>query len=124
MAAIWVMPMVLAHVGRRDYPDVTPEGRHVVLLSVWNAVWVSVFFLFGWLITLPLWLIPPLGLVLSLFWWSFAFSRMMRVDALVDHASPLERKVLWIGLCGVEFISTGMGFFTRLFWFGFFSLWF
>jgi len=95
VAAIWVMPLVLAHVGRRDYPDVTPKGRHAVVLSVWNAIWVSVIFLFGWLITLPLWLIPPLGLVLSLFWWSFAFSRMMRVDALVDHASPVERKVLW-----------------------------
>jgi len=94
-AAIWVMPIVLAHVGRRDYPDVTPKGRHATALSVWNAVWVSVLFLLGWLITLPLWLIPPLGLVLSLFWWSFAFSRMMRVDALVDHASPVERKVLW-----------------------------
>lgn len=95
VAAIWVMPMVLGHVGRRNYPDVTPEGRHAVVLSVWNAIWVSVLFLLGWLITLPLWLIPPLGLVMSLFWWSFAFSRMMRVDALVDHASPLERKVLW-----------------------------
>lgn len=95
VAAVWVMPLVLAHVGKRDYPDVTPKGRHAVVLSVWNAIWVSVLFVLGWLITLPLWLIPPLGLVLSLFWWSFAFSRMMRVDALVDHASPVERKVLW-----------------------------
>lgn len=95
VAAIWVMPIVLAHVGRRDYPDVLPQGRHATALSVWNVLWVSVLFLLGWLITLPLWLIPPLGLVLSLFWWSFAFSRMMRVDAIVDHASPIERKVLW-----------------------------
>lgn len=94
VAAIWIMPLVLAHVGRRDYPDVTPKGRHAVVLSVWNVMWVSVLFLLGWLITLPLWLIPPLGLVLSLFWWSFAFSRMMRVDALVDHASPTERRAL------------------------------
>jgi len=95
VAAVWVMPLVLAHVGKRDYPDVIPKGEHAVILSVWNAIWVSVLFVGGWLITLPLWLIPPLGLVLSLFWWSFAFSRMMRVDALVDHASPVERKVLW-----------------------------
>lgn len=95
VAAIWVMPLVLAHVGQRDYPDVAARGRHGVWISVWNALWVSVVFILGWLVTLPLWLIPPLGLVLSLFWWSFAFSRMMRVDALVDHASPAERKWLW-----------------------------
>jgi len=94
VAAIWVMPLVLAHVGQRNYPDVAEQGRHGVVISVWNAAWVSVVFVLGWLITLPLWLIPPLGLVLSLFWWSFAFSRMMRIEALVDHASPIERKRL------------------------------
>lgn len=95
VAAIWVMPLVLAHLGQRDYPDVTAQGRHGVFISVWNALWVSLVFLLGWLLTLPLWLVPPLGLVLSVFWWSFAFSRMMRVDALVDYASPSERKILW-----------------------------
>lgn len=95
VAAVWIMPIVLAHVGRRDYPDVVPKGRHAFVLSVWNAVWVSVVFMLGWLLTLPLWLIPPLGMILSIFWWTFAFSRMMRVDALADHASPIERKLLW-----------------------------
>jgi len=32
--------------------------------------------------------------VLSIFWWAFAFSRMMRVDAIVEHASPQERRLL------------------------------
>jgi len=95
VTAIWIMPLVLAHVGKRDYPDVQARGKHATVISVWNAVWVSALFVVGWLITLPLWLIPPLGLVLTLFWWTFAFNRMMRVDAVVDHASPQERRVLW-----------------------------
>lgn len=95
VAAVWVMPLVLAHVGKRDYPDVDARGKHATAISVWNAIWVSVLFVLGWVITLPLWLIPPLGLVLTLFWWTFAFNRMMRVDAVVDHASPQERRVLW-----------------------------
>lgn len=94
VAAVWVMPLVLSHVGRRDYPDVAPLGKHATVISVWNALWVSVLFILGWLITLPLWLVPPLGFVLSIFWWSFAFSRMMRVDALVDHATPDERRFI------------------------------
>lgn len=95
VAAIWVMPMVLAHVGRRDYPDVQARGRHATVVSVWNAIWVSAIFVVGWVITLPLWLIPPLGFLLSIFWWTFAFTRMMRVDALVDHATIEERRTLW-----------------------------
>ena len=48
----------------------------------------------GWLLTLPLWLVPPMALILPVFWWAFAFSRMMRVDAIVEHASPAERRLL------------------------------
>lgn len=95
VAAIWVMPLVLAHVGNRDYPDIEARGKHASVISLWNAIWVSVLFVLGWVITLPLWLIPPLGLILTLFWWTFAFNRMMRVDAVVDYASPDERQVLW-----------------------------
>lgn len=95
VAAIWVMPMVLSHVGRRDYPDVEPRGQHATVVSIWNAIWVSAIFVVGWLITLPLWLIAPFGFLLSIFWWTFAFTRMMRVDALVDHASIDERRTLW-----------------------------
>lgn len=94
VAAVWIMPLVLAHLSRNNYPDVQPRGRHAFVISVWNAVWVSVVFMTGWLITLPLWLIPPLGMILSVFWWTFAFSRMMRIDAIADHASSEERKSL------------------------------
>jgi len=95
VAAVWVMPLVLSHVGRRNYPDVDARGRHATAISVWNAIWVTVLFVAGWLITMPLWLFPPLGLVVSLLLWTFAFNRMMRVDAVVDHASPQERQILW-----------------------------
>jgi hypothetical protein len=95
VAAIWVMPLVLSHVGKRDYPDVQARGRHATVISIWNAAWVTALFVAGWLITLPLWLLPPLGLIVSLLLWTFAFNRMMRVDAVVDYASPEERKVLW-----------------------------
>jgi hypothetical protein len=95
VAAVWVMPLVLAHVGHRDYPDVQAKGHNATVVSVSNAVWVSLVFVVGWLMTLPLWLIPPLGLVLSVFWWTFAFTRLMRVDSLVEHATLEERRLLW-----------------------------
>lgn len=92
VAAVFIMPMVLRHVGVRDYPALERMGRNATLISVWNAVWVMTVFALGWVFTLPLWLLPPLGVVLSIFWWTFAFSRLMRIDAIVEHASPAERE--------------------------------
>jgi len=94
IAALCVMPMVIGHLEHRDYAGLGRQGRHALAAGLWNAAWVSAAFAAGWLLTLPLWLIPPMALLLSVFWWAFAFSRMMRVDALVEHASPAERRVL------------------------------
>jgi len=94
IAAVCVMPIVLGHVERRDYAGLARHGRNSLAVGLWNAVWVSAVFAAGWLLTLPLWLVPPMAVLLSVFWWAFAFSRMMRVDAIVEHASPAERRIL------------------------------
>jgi len=95
VAAVVVMPLVLRHVGERDYPDVGRRGGNGFIGGLWNAIWVTTLFVVGWLVTLPLWLFPPLAVILPLFWWSFAFSRMLRVDALAEHATPAERDLLY-----------------------------
>lgn len=94
VAAVCVMPMVLTHLSQRNYPDVTMKGQNSFAVSLWNAIWVSLLFAVGWFLTLPFWLVPPLGFVVSIFWWTFAFSRMMRIDAIVEHATAEERRVL------------------------------
>lgn len=95
IAAIFVMPVALRHIERRDYPGLKRQGQHAYAVGAWNAVVVGAIFVFGWLVTIPLWLFPPLALVLPVFWWAFAFTRIMRVDALVEHASVSERRFLW-----------------------------
>lgn len=95
IAAIFVMPVVLRHIERREYKDVRRRGQHAVAVGAWNAILVGTVFVFGWLITMPLWIFPPFALILPVFWWAFAFSRMMRVDALVEHANGPERRLLW-----------------------------
>ncbi|MFA5665326.1 EI24 domain-containing protein [Castellaniella sp.] len=95
IAAIFVMPIVLRHLERHNYPGLKRQGRHVTVLGTWNAIWVGTLFCLGWLLTMPLWLLPPFALVLPVFWWAFAVNRMLRVDALIEHASPPERRLLW-----------------------------
>lgn len=94
IAAVFITPMVMSHLEKTRYPGLQRKGRHGWALSLWNACWVGTVFCAGWVVTLPLWLLPPAGMVLSIFWWTFAFTRLMRVDVLAEHASPDERRLL------------------------------
>lgn len=95
IAAIFVMPLVLRHLEKRDYQGLKRQGQYSSAVGLWNAVWVGGLFSVGWLVTMPLWLIPPLPVVLPILWWAFAFTRMLRVDAIIEHASVQERRLLW-----------------------------
>lgn len=95
IAAVFVMPIVLRHIGTRNYSDVMRQGKHATAVGAWNALWVGLIFVVGWVLTMPLWLIPPLAVLLPIFWWAYAFNRMLRVDALVEHATGPERRLLW-----------------------------
>jgi hypothetical protein len=95
IAAIFVMPIVLSHLDHREYKGLARRGEYSGVVGAWNAAWVGGLFVLGWALTMPLWLIPPLAIVLPVFWWAFAFTRMLRVDAIVEHASAQERRIIW-----------------------------
>ena len=89
-----VMPVVTRHLGNRSYPDVLRRGSWSVAASVWNALSSVAIFIVGYLLTTPLWLIPPLALVVPWLWWSWLTARVMRFDSLVEHADQFERRAL------------------------------
>ena len=89
------MPTVVAHVSQRDYPNLARKRGGSIAGSGLNALWVSIVFIVGFVLTIPLWLFAPLALLLPLLWWGWATSRMLRYDALVEHASAQERETLF-----------------------------
>ena len=91
LIAVFAMPLVIRHLANGPYRDVAREGSMAVGPSVWNAVSSTLLFVVGYLVSLPLWLIPPLALVVPWLWWSWLTARVMRFDALVEHASTGER---------------------------------
>ena len=95
IAAVFIMPIVLGHLDKHQYQGLRRNGQNATVLSAWNAVWVGGLFVIGWLLTMPLWLFPPFAVLLPIFWWSFAITRMLRVDAVVEHANIDERRYLW-----------------------------
>lgn len=92
--AVFAMPMVTRHLGNRHYQDVTRRGSWSVAASIWNALSATLLFIIGYLATLPLWFIPPLGLIVPWLWWGWLTARLMRFDSLVEHADTQERREL------------------------------
>jgi hypothetical protein len=93
LVGVLAMPVVLRHLGPR-YPDVRREGSGSVGASIWNAVSSIVLFVAGYLLTMPLWLVPPLAFIVPWLWWSWLTARTMRFDSLVEHADPVERRAM------------------------------
>lgn len=96
LVAMFALPRMMAIIAARDYPDVSRQGSASAALwgSLANTVAAGLVFVAGWLLTLPLLLIPGGLLVLPLFWAAWLNQRAFRFDALAEHAQPGERKAL------------------------------
>lgn len=123
--ALYAMPALIRHVAERNYPDVARmpagSGLGTFLVSVSNSLWVTLVFIAGWLLTMPFWLIAPLALLLPVLWLTWLTARILRVDSLLEHASPAEREVL-IARHGRSYYALGivvtlMNFIPPLFFF-------
>lgn len=94
LAAIFILPLLLNLLAASDYPELARMGRDSVTASTWNSISAALLFIVGWLVTLPLWLVPGLGLVLPLFWMAWLNRRTFAYDALAVHATDAEWRAL------------------------------
>ena len=94
LSAIIILPLLLGHLSETDYPDLSRMGSDSVVAGAWNSTWSAVLFIVGWLLTLPLWMIPGLGLILPFFWMAWLNRRTFTFDALAVHATEQEWREL------------------------------
>jgi uncharacterized protein involved in cysteine biosynthesis len=94
LIAVLAMPMVVRYLGASAYPDLERHGSLALAANLWNVVRSIVVFVVGYLLTMPLWLIPPLALIVPWLWWGWLTARLMRFDSLVEHAGAAEREQL------------------------------
>jgi hypothetical protein len=108
LVSVVVLPHLMTIVARRDYPDLVRRGSMEAVFwgSLWNTVTASVIFIAGWLITLPLLLVPGGLLVLPVCWSAWLNQRTFRYDVLAEHATDEERNTL-IARSGSRFYLTG-----------------
>jgi CysZ protein len=96
LVAVFALPRMMTLIAARDYPDVSRQGSASAALwgSLANTLAAGGIFIAGWLVTLPLLLIPGALFVLPLLWAAWLNQRAFRFDALAEHAQPEERDTL------------------------------
>jgi hypothetical protein len=94
LVASLMTPSVVALVSDRRFP--TLEKRHggSFIGSLFGGLWATMLALVLLVLSVPLWLIPPLVLVLPPLIWGWLTYRVMTYDVLSDHASRAERAEL------------------------------
>jgi len=92
--AVLMSPSMLSLVAERRFPRLEKKHGGSFFASVFLSLGTTVVALFALLITIPLWLIPPLVLILPPLIWGWLTYRVMSYDMLAEHASSDERKTL------------------------------
>ena len=90
LAAIVIMPLMLKYLSDTEYRDVAPMGKDSFVAAAGNSVLATVLFIVGWLITIPLWLIPGMSLIIPLLLMGWLNRRTFAYDALSMHATAGE----------------------------------
>ncbi len=94
LVAALMTPSIVALVGERRFPKMDKRHGGSFFGSLFGALWATVVALVVLLLSVPLWLIPPLVLVLPPLIWGWLTYRVMAYDVLADYASRPERQEL------------------------------
>jgi CysZ protein len=95
LAALFIVPLLVNEIGAREYPDVVRRGQDSFVAAAGNSLFAALGFVAGWIGTLPLWLIPGMGLVLPIYWLAWLNRRTFAYDVLAAHATREEWKALF-----------------------------
>ncbi len=89
------MPIVVSHVAARDFPGLARRRGGSFAGSLWNGVAAFLLFAAAALVSLPLWVFPPLWPFLFVALFTLLNTRVFRYDALADHASAGEMREIF-----------------------------
>ena len=118
--AIFMTPAMVALVAERRFPSLERKKGGSLLASVFWSLGSTVLAAIALVLSIPLWLVPPLILILPPLIWGWLTYRVMSYDALVDHASSEERRQIFKehrgSLLGIGIISGYLGAAPSVIW--------
>jgi Etoposide-induced protein 2.4 (EI24) len=118
--AVFMTPAMVSLVVERRFPGLERKKGGSMLTSIFWSLGSTVVAAIALMISIPLWLIPPLILILPPLIWGWLTYRVMSYDALVDHASTDERKQIFkenkMSLLAIGVLSGYLGAAPSLIW--------
>ncbi len=94
VVSAFMAPALTRMVAERRFPALVQKKGSTVLGSIARSVGITLLALVALVLSMPLWLVPPLVLILPPLIWGWLTYRVMSFDALADHASAEERETL------------------------------
>ncbi len=94
LTAIFGMDAMVNTVSGRFFPTLDKRRGGGMIGSTANAFTAVVVYIGFWIVTLPLWLLGPVGAVIPIITAGYLNQRLFRYDALAIHADALELKAV------------------------------
>jgi len=118
--SIFMTPAMVALVAERRFPGLERKKGGSLLASVLWSLGSTLLAAIALVLSIPLWLVPPLILILPPLIWGWLTYRVMSYDALVDHASSEERRQIFKehrgSLLAIGIISGYLGAAPSIIW--------
>lgn len=118
--ALLMTPAMVALVAERRFPLLERKKGGSLLAGALWSLGSTLLAVIALIVSIPLWLIPPLILILPPLIWGWLTYRVMSYDALVEHASAEERRQLLrqhrASLLGIGVLSGYLGTAPSLLW--------
>ncbi|WP_299511749.1 EI24 domain-containing protein [uncultured Limnohabitans sp.] len=113
-------PALTRMVAERRFAQLQRKNGGSLLLSLWWTFVSLVLALGALVLTLPMWLVPPLAMLLPAFIWGWLTYRVMAFDVLAEFASAQERDTLMarhrMSFLGMGVVTGLMGAAPSLVW--------
>jgi len=92
--SVWMAPALVRLVAQRRFPDLIQRHGASWWSSLAWALGSSFLALVAIVVTAPMWIVPPLVLIVPPLIWGWLTARVMSFDALAAHADSTERQAV------------------------------
>lgn len=102
--SIFAMDAMVDHVAKHHYPELARRHGGSTAGSIGNGVIALIGLVLLFVVTLPLLLIPPLWALVPVAVMGWVNQKILRYDAIADHASPAEMKEVFSAQRGTLYL--------------------
>ncbi|MBP9147288.1 MAG: EI24 domain-containing protein [Rhodoferax sp.] len=118
--ALLMTPALTSLVAEKRFPALERKRGNSFFTSLMWSLMSAVLALVALVVSVPLWLIPPLILILPPLIWGWLTYRVMAFDALAEHASAEERREIFrrhrVALLSIGLVCGYLGAAPSLIW--------